>query len=201
MPSWERRPGESPRAFAAFGFYLQLGPSRSVDKAYQLYLQLNPPQKGTGEKEQEGGGTVARGKKRAPSHWQAWSSENEWVRRAHEHDAAERAQLAREAQEDQRHRMEAYRQACVETGAETMQLARTLSAIAAAEARVYVQSLKDYERAFREAGSGKKPKRPRIPQGLSSLARAAAHVSMAAQATQAQALGVEDLMEMLDNAT
>jgi hypothetical protein len=198
--SWEPRPGETTRQYDAFLYYDRLGPSRSVDKAYQLYLQENPSaggDKGKGEREEQIGGVpVAKRKKRAPSHWQVWSSDNEWVKRAQAHDAHNAFQLTREMEQEHRNRLEKHRQGCAKMGAEQMELARLLAGIATAEARVHVGKLQAYEKALREGG--KKTRRPKLPPGLSSLARASAHVALAAQVTEAQALGVDDLMIMLD---
>lgn len=64
---FEQQPHESARAFRAFTYYRDLGPERSLEKAYAGH---------SGEKD---------GK--APGQWNAWSKQFEWVRRAIAYDA------------------------------------------------------------------------------------------------------------------
>lgn len=70
---WDRREGETPKAYAAFCVYLGLAPAdRSIDAAYALHRErLGRPL----EKPQ-----------RAPSHWGRWSARHDWVARAEAHD-------------------------------------------------------------------------------------------------------------------
>jgi hypothetical protein len=77
---WEPQPGESGRAFAAFAVYRDLGPDRSLDKAYAAARQ-----------DQSGIKTV-------PGYWRQWCVRYQWVDRAAAYDAAMRAkeQAARE---------------------------------------------------------------------------------------------------------
>jgi hypothetical protein len=70
---WERAPGESAPAHHALQHYLDLGPSRSVDKAFRAHLSVCLHR-------QPGGG-------RAAGRWQRWSREHAWVDRATAHDA------------------------------------------------------------------------------------------------------------------
>jgi hypothetical protein len=73
---WERQTTESARAFAAFCAYRDLGPSRSIDRAYTV----------TRERHQPG---------RAAGQWNAWSVEHRWVERAAAYDGHLDAQRRR----------------------------------------------------------------------------------------------------------
>lgn len=68
-PTWKQLEGESAQAYAAFIAYCELGAERSIDAAW------------TGAKQGQNRG------KRAPSHWQKWSSKYRWVDRARSWDA------------------------------------------------------------------------------------------------------------------
>ncbi|HEX2864221.1 MAG TPA: hypothetical protein VHN99_06610, partial [Deinococcales bacterium] len=59
---WDRQQGESPRAYAAFRAYLELGPGRSLDAAYRA---AKGPQKG-----------------RTAGRWKAWAAGWSWASRA-----------------------------------------------------------------------------------------------------------------------
>jgi hypothetical protein len=63
---WDRQPNESSKAFAAFCLYLDLGPQRSVAKAYRLH---------TGRKQAAVSGT-----------WNLWRSKYRWKNRAQAFD-------------------------------------------------------------------------------------------------------------------
>jgi hypothetical protein len=65
---WERQPKESPKAYAAFCAYRDLGPTRSVEKAFAA---LKPDTKRSGR----------------PAEWYGWSRRFEWVKRTEEFDA------------------------------------------------------------------------------------------------------------------
>jgi len=45
LKPWEQQPGESAKRYAAFSLYCQLGVNRSLEKAWQLYLQVRKPKK------------------------------------------------------------------------------------------------------------------------------------------------------------
>jgi hypothetical protein len=68
MRGFERQRGESSRAYEAFKCYRDLGPNRSIDRAYECYSGR-----------QLGG-------KRAPGRFQAWSRDFDWFDRAREAD-------------------------------------------------------------------------------------------------------------------
>lgn len=80
---WERQPGESAKAFAAWCHYRDLGPGRSLALAYAEW------RRGSG-----GSGDAAK----AAGYWQEWSAKYEWVARAAAYDAhlEEIRRLARE---------------------------------------------------------------------------------------------------------
>lgn len=79
---WERREDESPRAYAAFCAYRDMGPGRSFDKAAAL-VAAGEPQNSP---------------KTAPRHWTTWASRYEWRSRATAYDT-HLDQRAREANE------------------------------------------------------------------------------------------------------
>ena len=63
---WEKREGETAKAFEAFTAYRDLGPSRSLSKAAEVYYGRSGASLG---------------------HLERWSSEHEWVRRSAAYDA------------------------------------------------------------------------------------------------------------------
>lgn len=87
---WDRLPSESPRAYAAFISYRDLGTGRSIDKAFEALNQ---------------------GKKRKgrPSEWFDWSRKNRWVKRAEAWDA--RCEAIQQAEFDARLKQLAHDQA------------------------------------------------------------------------------------------
>src|SRR5437868_3147594 len=67
MPAlWEQQIAESSRAFSAFARYRDLGPSRSLDRAYRCHIG----------KEQA----------TAPGTWRKWCTQFAWYRRATAYD-------------------------------------------------------------------------------------------------------------------
>jgi hypothetical protein len=70
MKAFERRDhdGEGAKAYSAFVTYRELGPGRSVDKAYAVHAGH---QMGT---------------KRAPGRWKEWSRQYDWLARARAYD-------------------------------------------------------------------------------------------------------------------
>lgn len=99
MRAWTPEPGESPKAYQAFAIYRDLGPSRSIDRAYEVYSG------------QQGS------KKRASGRFTKWSTDHDWVERAREFDMRDE-EIRREAVElhalnraaDRAKRMEALRE-------------------------------------------------------------------------------------------
>lgn len=87
---WERRTGESARAYAAFCVYRDLGAARSLNLAY-----------GEWRRAQGGSGDPAK----AAGYWAEWSSGHEWVARAAAYDGHLEA-LRRAAREDALRRLE-----------------------------------------------------------------------------------------------
>ena len=97
---WERQPGESPQAYAAWCVYRDSGPDRSINGAYRTAAG------------HQGGA------KKAPGQWKKWSVIHDWPARAAVYDAhmaaveqasreaalAERAALWAERQIEQRER-------------------------------------------------------------------------------------------------
>lgn len=68
MSEWERQPGETSRAYAAFCSYRDLGPRRSLAAAYRARKPGSLDE-------------------RAPGHWCEWSTRFRWVERAAAYDA------------------------------------------------------------------------------------------------------------------
>jgi len=79
---WDRRSGETARAFTAFSTYLRLGPRRSLAAAFAADSAHRRNTGGTPEE-----GTPA------PRHWERWSAAHEWVARAEAWDQHELEQL------------------------------------------------------------------------------------------------------------
>jgi len=73
--SWDRQPGEPPRAAVAFDTYLAQGPSRSLDKVAEA---LYPDTIGIKR---------ALGKRPTSTHLRNWSRQYNWVQRAKSWDA------------------------------------------------------------------------------------------------------------------
>jgi hypothetical protein len=80
---WEQLIDETPKAYAAFVAYRDLGPQRSIHRAYIEFAS---------KKGRKGGKA---GASKAPSHWEEWSSKYDWVTRAEAWDD-ERRRLAEE---------------------------------------------------------------------------------------------------------
>src|ERR1700722_15966713 len=68
-----RLPDESARAYRAFCEYCDLGPNRSLDRAWESFCAQSNP------------GRVRQSARR-PGHWAGWSQEFQWVKRAQTHD-------------------------------------------------------------------------------------------------------------------
>jgi hypothetical protein len=68
-----RLPDESVRAYRAFCVYCDLGPDRSLDRAWGSFCAQSNPGR-------------MRESARRPGHWATWSQEYQWVNRAQTHD-------------------------------------------------------------------------------------------------------------------
>lgn len=71
MASWDRQPKETDKQFAAFSVYRDLGPGRSIDRAY-IAMKGALPDNNRG---------------RAPKYWFDWSRHLNWKDRVAEYDA------------------------------------------------------------------------------------------------------------------
>lgn len=92
MASWsERIPGEGARAFNAFLAYRDLGPERSIDKAYRVATQ-----------QQESS-------RRASGTWMNWAAQFEWVERARAYDGYLEAKARRSREREYFGKLEAFR--------------------------------------------------------------------------------------------
>lgn len=84
--AWERLPGESAKAFAAFMVYRDFGPGRDVNSAYRSTTQQQ-----------------SNCNKIAPRHWRSWSTTFRWFDRAAAYDAhldRQRVEAAAQATRD-----------------------------------------------------------------------------------------------------
>ena len=68
---WERQPEDTPKSWAAFCIYRDLGADRSIDKAYRISVLRKSPESTPGE---------------ANKRWKIWSSECNWVARTAAYD-------------------------------------------------------------------------------------------------------------------
>ena len=109
----ERRKGESAKAFQAFGYFRDLGPFRSLDKAWKIFC-------------------YERGKKltaRHPGQWGLWSQVHNWVERAETHDELIEDEK-RNAADDRRQRLHEARVLFdEEQQGETQKIVRTLNGV------------------------------------------------------------------------
>jgi hypothetical protein len=80
---WERLQDEPARAFQAFALYRDMGLSRSLRKAAQLFYEQDSAGQG---RQKDGEGTAAKRR------FEGWSSRWTWVARAESFDAAEARQ-------------------------------------------------------------------------------------------------------------
>lgn len=88
---WERQPGEGARAWEAFCAYRDLGPRRSIDKAWRA---LNPRHE----------------RATAPRHWREWARTLDWVDRAEAWDARVELIARGERQAEHMAELEAFRE-------------------------------------------------------------------------------------------
>lgn len=91
MDAWDRQLREPARWFARFQLFLQLGPDRSIDRAYQACGRA-------------GSGRPKKGDARAPGSWREAARQWEWVERAFEHDRHQQDEKRELAREDDRER-------------------------------------------------------------------------------------------------
>lgn len=71
---WQRQPNETPKAYAAFAVYRDLGVGRSIDKAYAATRAVQ---------RQADGKSASR---RASRYWMEWSTKYHWVERVTAYD-------------------------------------------------------------------------------------------------------------------
>ncbi len=99
--SYERQAGESGASYAAFCLYRDLGPQRSVDAAYTLYLSKGRQPGGN----REGKSAL----KNAPGRWWQWASEMDWKIRCEAFDEEREREDRETAIETRRLEVETYR--------------------------------------------------------------------------------------------
>jgi hypothetical protein len=108
-----RRKRESSRAFQAFGYFRDLGPSRSLDKAWQHFCY-----------DQSRNHTA-----RHPGQWGKWSQVHNWVVRAETHDDLIDEEKRDAADERRRRLHEARVLFAEEQQEETQKIVRTLNRV------------------------------------------------------------------------
>lgn len=87
---WDQQPGESDQAYTRFLYYRNIGPTRSISKAFYKYSE-------------EGGET-----QRSSGTWYAESSQWKWVARAHAYDVHTLQEVGRQAAIKLVHAIQAY---------------------------------------------------------------------------------------------
>lgn len=189
-PIFERLPDEGSRAFAAFCVYRDLGPARSLDKAYRKHSQDT--------------GSAATGT-RASGRWEQWAQDHQWRERAAAYDAERERRQREQAEADHWRELELYRQrqrqlAITSTNAsiQLMQLASrklerlferlNLPDLTSTDAVKRKQAQAALDAALSVIGTDKLP----------GWYRAAAALAEAGTNAEAQAIGVTELMRTLD---
>ena len=187
---WERREDETPKAYAAFCVYRDLGPARrSIDAAYRASKAQ------VGENGGESGATG----KRAPSHWEKWSSDFDWVKRAEAYDSHMELLRRKERETEHLNALEAHRSRSARMGALAQEVAITMLGIASDELRRVKNKAKA---AGEDAPEGERKRRGKgveIPRGLATFIRAGVHAGTLGSVAEAHALGVEELMQIAEN--
>lgn len=131
---WLRQPNEPPRAHRAFMFYCNLGPARSMRKAYQAYLAAGGAVLQKGYKPAtSAAGENGRRVDSPPGQWVQWSRRYSWVARALSFDDANtgivddaRRRVADETAEAWERRREEQRERDYQNGEQMQRLAAEL---------------------------------------------------------------------------
>jgi hypothetical protein len=98
LSSWYRLPKESVRDFRAFCFYRDLGPERSLQKAWRAYCLCQKRVRGNSHTDPQHDSAVTK----VPGAWTALSTKYQWVKRADAYDQQQYREwnVARTALED-----------------------------------------------------------------------------------------------------
>lgn len=197
--TWERRGTESAQAYAAFLCYDRLGADRSVDKAYALHVQEKAERQDGREEGQSGGTRDAEEKKRAPTRWFTWCRDYEWVERARAHDAELAVAANRERERDHLNQLEGYRTRTRKLGSVGQEVALMLYADARTQLLRIQRAEADAAAAAAKPKDGtRKPEKMPSRRDVASMVRAANQAAAHGVMAEAQALGVEDMMHMLE---
>lgn len=200
---WDRLENEGAKAFVAFCAYRDMGPDRSIAKAYRA---LSGRQSSV----------------RPPRRWAYWSSDFEWKRRAEEYDL--HLELKARAERESQHsaELEAYRKR--QQNLATATTASSLQLLSIVNQRMVdlLAEYKAWKLRYDEAGariaaliaagaSAKeiaeaedereelKKRDPLAPASIPNYLRAAAAVAQVATDAEAQALAVNELLKILED--
>jgi len=184
---WERQPEESARAYAAFCLYLNLGPQRSIQKAFEAKSAPNAPQK------RPVNGT-----------WKAWCSRFRWTERARDY-SLHLELIARQEREAQHHKeIEAFRR-------RQRELAEVTTAIGLKLLELVNRKIKSLQKEYdawkvrMEAATTPEQRAELLKENpinlmsIPSWIRAAAFASQVGSDAESQALAVNELLHVLQD--
>ena len=190
---WDRMEVESSQAYHGFQIYLALGAGRSLDKAFrehkfQEWLATHPD---ATERQKE----VQREKLRphyAPGRWGEWSSRNAWTSRARAYDS--HLSMLRRRENEELHASKLLEHA---------ERSRRISAASTENAIMLLRRSSRLLSMISEEPQGETPATSqadqiRLSMAAANVSRAAAMISQTSIAAESQALGVDELLMMLD---
>lgn len=177
---WERQEGEGGRAYAAFCAYRDLGPTRTMNRAYTVHIR---------ERVEAGEISAQRGARLRPEasgRWQAWSTAWSWGKRAQAYDAhlERKRRHAREEEHLDQLRAHLDRQ---------RQVAIALSGTALRMLQLVQEELRS--QPDRDMAPGR---HTLSPQRLPAYARSAGMLARIALEAEGDALGLVEIMSALD---
>lgn len=184
---WERQPGESARAYAAFCVYLNLGPQRSIQKAFEAKSAPDAPQK------RPVNGT-----------WKAWCSRFRWTERTNDYSLYLELIARQEREAEHNKELEAYRARQKHLAQATTDSAMKLVNLANQKIEELQKAYDDWKARLEaaETPAERAEIRRNDPINLLSIPnwiRAAASVAQVATDAESQALAVNELLHMLED--
>jgi len=181
---WERRQGESTKAFMAFCAYRDLGAVRSLAKAYR----------------------ASRGDRVGiiPGRWRAWAVQFEWVNRAREYDLHIELKARADREEEHQNELQDFRKRqkklAIATTQSTLRLLELSDRKITDTVKVYEEWREKLAKAQTEEERAELMKNDPISIGLlPNMIRAAASVAQVATDAEAQALAVNELLKILED--